>query len=143
MLAPKPSQPKPGPTAPAPQPSQPEPSPTAPQKPVVPVSPQTAIIAALDALKGTSLESVVQVDRILASAGVDYTGGPAGYPTLGQEVDASAALPGDLVYYPDGGSGEPHVAIYTGNGNAVHNGQSISGSTVENGMPFIYIRISG
>lgn len=83
----------------------------------------------------------MQVDAILASAGVDYAGGPAGYPLLGQEVAAAAALPGDLVYYPDDGTGKPHVAIYTGNGKAVHNGQSIHRSPVENGMPFIYIHI--
>ena len=32
------------------------------------------------------------------------------------------AQPGDLLYYADGGGGQAHIAVYLGNGQAVHGG---------------------
>lgn len=39
-----------------------------------------------------------------------------------KQVPMSQARPGDILYYSDGGRGLHHVAIYLGNGQAVHGG---------------------
>ncbi|WP_293697110.1 NlpC/P60 family protein [uncultured Agrococcus sp.] len=39
-----------------------------------------------------------------------------------QQVPMSEAKPGDILYYQNGGRGLQHVAIYLGNGQAVHGG---------------------
>lgn len=39
-----------------------------------------------------------------------------------QQVPFSEAQPGDILYYQNGGRGLQHVAIYIGNGQAVHGG---------------------
>ena len=49
---------------------------------------------------------------------------PANIFKYGTEIDISAVQPGDVIYYNNGGSsaGVDHVAIYIGNGQAVHGG---------------------
>ena len=42
--------------------------------------------------------------------------------SLGTVVPASQAQPGDLVYYANGGLGFAHIAVYAGNGQAIHGG---------------------
>jgi cell wall-associated NlpC family hydrolase len=58
----------------------------------------------------------------LAAAGIHYHGWPAGYLSLGRTVSAAEAQPGDLIYYGDAGAGVPHIAVYVGNGMAIHGG---------------------
>ena len=58
----------------------------------------------------------------LAAAGINYHGWPAGYLSLGRTVSQAEAQPGDLIYYADGGMGMAHIAVYVGNGTAVHGG---------------------
>ncbi len=62
------------------------------------------------------------VTNALAAAGINYHGWPAGYLSLGSQVPYSQAQPGDLLYYDNAGAGVPHIAVYIGNGQAVHGG---------------------
>lgn len=43
---------------------------------------------------------------------------------LGTQVTRGNAVPGDIVYYSNGGTGSFHVAVYLGNNQAVHGGFS-------------------
>lgn len=45
---------------------------------------------------------------------------PAG--TMAYTTPVSNMQPGDILYYNDAGAGVPHVAVYIGNGQAVHGG---------------------
>lgn len=103
-----------------------------------------AIIAAAYAQLGVQQDCTMLVTHSLAAAGINFHGWPADYLTLGHAVSAAEARPGDLVYYPDGGMGEPHIAVYAGNGQAVHGGWN--GSTtvlfsvnVGTGHTFIHV----
>lgn len=66
----------------------------------------------------------------LQDAGWFYGNNPIGtigvyyFPKLGIFLSSSQAVLGDLVYYDNGGSGPPHIAVYAGNGQAVHGGFS-------------------
>lgn len=62
------------------------------------------------------------VTNALAAVGIHFHDWPAGYMTLGHVITADQAQPGDLLYYMDGGAGVPHIAVYAGNGMAVHGG---------------------
>lgn len=44
------------------------------------------------------------------------------FPSLGTFISQGQAVPGDLVYYDNGGLGVPHIAVYAGNGQAIHGG---------------------
>jgi peptidoglycan DL-endopeptidase CwlO len=116
------------PAQPAPQP-QPDPQPQ--PEPVHPsVSGKGAIIvAAALAQLGRAQDCTALVSNSLAAAGINFHGWPADYIGLGHIVPASAAQPGDLIYYANGGTGVPHIAVYIGGGMAVHGGWN--GSTVE------------
>ncbi|MEG0265299.1 MAG: NlpC/P60 family protein [Erysipelotrichaceae bacterium] len=69
------------------------------------------------------------VSRSLAAVGINFYGYPSAYLSLGPIVSASQAQPGDVIYYANGGTGYAHVAIYIGNGQAVHGGWQ-GGNTV-------------
>lgn len=62
------------------------------------------------------------VTNSLSTVGINFHDWPAGYLSLGPTVSAAQAKPGDLVYYANGGSGMAHIAVYAGNGQAVHGG---------------------
>ncbi|QCR20813.1 hypothetical protein C1N71_10950 [Agrococcus sp. SGAir0287] len=57
----------------------------------------------------------------LAAVGIPYTG-MGNLFNLGPTIPGSQATPGDIVYYSNGGFGSAHVAVYIGNGQAVHGG---------------------
>lgn len=78
------------------------------------------------------------VQQALANAGVsdayqlwpDQYQGVYGYYT-------DSPLPGDLIYYNNGGRGVDHIAVYIGNGQAVHgnyNGKTVIADAYQNGM---------
>ena len=78
------------------------------------------------------------VQQALANAGVsdayqlwpDQYAGQYGYYTNDPQE-------GDLLYYNNGGRGVDHIAIYIGNGQAVHgnyNGKTVQASAYQNGM---------
>lgn len=81
-----------------------------------------AIAAAAYAQLGVNQDCTMLVTNALAAVGIYYHGWPAGYMSLGHIVSAAAAQPGDLVYYQNGGMGIAHIAVYVGNGMAVHGG---------------------
>ncbi len=59
----------------------------------------------------------------------------------GYVIDASEAQPGDLVEYADGGNGTWHVAVYLGNGMALHgnwNGTTVISSIYVDGASVPY-----
>jgi cell wall-associated NlpC family hydrolase len=81
-----------------------------------------SIAAAAYAQIGVSQDCTMLATNALAAVGVHYHGWPAGYLSLGRTVSAAEAQPGDLAYYQNGGMGMAHIAVYVGNGMAVHGG---------------------
>ena len=94
---------------------------------------------------GTTQDCTMLVTNALESVGINYHDWPAGYMSLGTTVLASEAQPGDLIYYADGGTGVAHIAVYAGNGQAVHGGW-LGNQTVVNsadvGSGAVYIRVN-
>jgi cell wall-associated NlpC family hydrolase len=104
------------------------------------------IAAAAYAQLGVGQDCTALATNSLAAAGINYHGWPAGYLSLGRTVSASAALPGDLAYYQNGGSGLAHIAVYVGGGKAVHggwNGGTTSLQSVNVGSGPVFIRVGG
>lgn len=113
--------PQPVPVVPAPAPKPVVPAP----KPVVPTLPSSkaaGIAAAARAQLGRIQDCTRLASNALAAVGINFHGWPAGYLGLGRQVSAAEAIPGDLAYYQNGGAGVAHIAVYVGNGQAVHGG---------------------
>ena len=93
---------------------------------------------------GTIQDCTMLVTNALKSVGINYHDWPAGYMSLGTIVSASEAQPGDLIYYANGGMGVAHIAVYAGNGKAIHGGW-LGNQTVVNsadiGSGAVYIRV--
>jgi cell wall-associated NlpC family hydrolase len=105
-----------------------------------------SIAAAAYAQLGVAQDCTRLATNALAAVGVNYHGWPAGYLSLGRTVSAAEALPGDLAYYQNGGSGMAHIAVYVGNGQAVHggwNGGTTSLQSVNVGSGPVFIRVGG
>lgn len=68
------------------------------------------------------------VTNSLKAVGINFHDWPAGYLSLGPVT--TNPQPGDLIYYANGGSGMAHIAVYSGNGKAIHGGFN-GNSTVE------------
>lgn len=105
-----------------------------------------AIAAAAYAQIGVSQDCTRLASNALAAAGINFHGWPAGYLSLGRTVGAGEARPGDLAYYRNGGSGMAHIAVYVGNGMAVHggwNGGTTSLQSVNVGSGPVFIRVGG
>ena len=81
-----------------------------------------AILSAAYAQLGVTQDCTMLVTNSLAAVGINFHDWPAGYLSLGRTVSAAEAQPGDLIYYADGGAGVAHIAVYAGNGQAVHGG---------------------
>ena len=104
------------------------------------------IAAAAYAQLGVMQDCTMLATNALAAAGINYHGWPAGYLSLGRTVSAGEAIPGDLIYYADGGMGVAHIAVYVGNGQAVHGGFFGNQTVVapaELGSGGVYIRVGG
>jgi len=93
---------------------------------------------------GAIQDCTMLVTNALKSVGINYHDWPAGYMSLGTIVSASEAQPGDLIYYANGGMGLAHIAVYAGNGQAIHGGW-LGNQTVVNsadiGSGAVYIRV--
>lgn len=76
---------------------------------------QTIANAAL-AQVGVTQDCTMLVTNALASVGINYHDWPMGYLNVGTAISYDQALPGDVLIYPG------HVAIYIGDGMAVHGG---------------------
>ena len=105
-----------------------------------------AIAAAAYAQLGVSQDCTALATNALAAVGVHYHGWPAGYLSLGRTVSAAEAQPGDLAYSQNGGMGLAHIAVYVGNGQAVHggwNGGTTALFSVNVGSGPVCIRVGG
>jgi cell wall-associated NlpC family hydrolase len=104
------------------------------------------IASAAYAQLGVAQDCTMLVTNALAAVGINHHGWPDSYFSLGTQVSASQAQPGDLVYYADGGMGMAHIAVYVGNGQAVHGGWE-GGQTVlapvNVGSGPVFIRVNG
>ena len=135
--------PTPAPEAPAAPEQTPAP---APEETVTPAPEQTAsslgdrISSSAQGLVGVTdgLWCTQVVQQALANAGVSdaYQLWPDQYQGVyGYYTDSPQA--GDLIYYNNGGRGVDHIAVYIGNGQAVHgnyNGKTVLASAYQNGM---------
>jgi peptidoglycan DL-endopeptidase CwlO len=104
-----------------------------------------AILSAAYAQLGVHQDCTMLVTNALAAVGIHFHDWPAGYLSLGDTVPASQAQPGDLIYYADGGGGMAHIAVYAGNGMAVHGGFNgndtvVFSANVGSGPVFIRVR---
>ena len=81
-----------------------------------------AIYQAALAQLGRYQDCTMLVTNALKAVGINFHDWPIGYMSLGTVVPASQAQPGDLIYYANGGLGMAHIAVYAGNGQAVHGG---------------------
>ncbi|MFF1882820.1 NlpC/P60 family protein [Pseudarthrobacter sp. NPDC058196] len=104
-----------------------------------------AILSAAYAQLGVHQDCTMLVTNALAAVGIHFHDWPAGYLSLGDTVPASQAQPGDLIYYADGGGGMAHIAVYAGNGMAVHGGFNgndtvVFSANVGSGPVFIHVR---
>ena len=147
--------PTPAPEAPAAPEQTPEQNPTpapeqtpapAPEETVTPAPEQTAsslgdrISSSAQELVGVTdgLWCTQVVQQALANAGVSdaYQLWPDQYQGVyGYYTDSPQA--GDLIYYNNGGRGVDHIAVYIGNGQAVHgnyNGKTVIAGAYQNGM---------
>lgn len=104
----------------------------------------SAIYQAALSQVGTIQDCTMLVTNALKSVGINYHDWPAGYMSLGTIVSVSEAQPGDLIYYANGGMGLAHIAVYAGNGQAIHGGW-LGNQTVVNsadiGSGAVYIRV--
>ena len=137
--------PTPAPEAPAAPEQTPAPAP-APEETVTPAPEQTAsslgdrISSSAQELVGVTdgLWCTQVVQQALANAGVSdaYQLWPDQYQGVyGYYTDSPQA--GDLIYYNNGGRGVDHIAIYIGNGQAVHgnyNGKTVIADAYQSGM---------
>lgn len=135
--------PTPAPEAPAAPEQTPAP---APEETVTPAPEQTAsslgdrISSSAQELVGVTdgLWCTQVVQQALANAGVNdaYQLWPDQYQGVyGYYTDSPLA--GDLIYYNNGGRGVDHIAIYIGNGQAVHgnyNGKTVIADAYQSGM---------
>ncbi|MDQ4503176.1 NlpC/P60 family protein [Sinomonas sp. ASV322] len=115
-------------------------------KPVASSGMGAAIAAAAYAQLGVHQDCTALVTNALAAVGIYYHGWPAGYLSLGRQVSAAEAQPGDLAYYQNGGMGMAHIAVYVGNGMAVHGGWNGSNTvlySVNVGSGPVFIRVGG
>ena len=135
------------PEAPAAPEQTPAPAPApAPEETVTPAPEQTAsslgdrISSSAQELVGVTdgLWCTQVVQQALANAGVSdaYQLWPDQYQGVyGYYTDSPQA--GDLIYYNNGGRGVDHIAIYIGNGQAVHgnyNGKTVIADAYQSGM---------
>ena len=137
--------PTPAPEAPAAPEQTPAPAP-APEETVTPAPEQTAsslgdrISSSAQELVGVTdgLWCTQVVQQALANAGVSdaYQLWPDQYQGVyGYYTDSPIA--GDLIYYNNGGRGVDHIAVYIGNGQAVHgnyNGKTVIADAYQSGM---------
>lgn len=109
-----------------------------------PNSKAQAIVDAAYAQLGVNQDCTMLVTNSLKAVGIYHHGWPVSYTSLGREVSSSEAKPGDIIYYENGGMGVAHVAVYIGNGQAIHGGWNGNTTTtfsafVGSGIHFIRV----
>lgn len=102
-----------------------------------------AILAAAKAQLGVEQDCTMLVTNALKAVGINFHGWPADYMSLG--TITNNPVPGDLVYYANGGTGVPHIGVYAGGNSAVHggwNGHTTAMGPVNLGSGAVYIHIA-
>lgn len=89
---------------------------------VASTSRQATIARSALAQVGWRQDCVAMTARALRSVGINYYVWPWQYYNIGRAIPMSQAVPGDLLYYRNGGGGLAHIAVYIGGGKAVHGG---------------------
>lgn len=111
-----------------------------------PSSKSDAIYQAALSQIGIYQDCTALVTNSLAAVGIQFHDWPAGYLSLGTTVSADQAVPGDLVYYQYSTYGVAHIAVYAGNGQAVHGGwlgnQTVLNSVYLPGGSPVFIRVN-
>lgn len=105
----------------------------------------SSIAAAAYAQLGVAQDCTMLVTNSIRAVGINFHGWPAGYLGLGRTVSAAEAQPGDLAYYANGGMGLAHIAVYVGNGQAIHggwNGGTTALASVNVGSGPVFIRVA-
>ncbi|GAC1486444.1 MAG: hypothetical protein NVS2B15_00860 [Pseudarthrobacter sp.] len=118
---------------------------SAPAAPVAASNKGQAILSAAYAQLDVNQDCTMLVTNSLAAVGIHFHDWPAGYLSLGRTVSAAEAQPGDLIYYANGGAGMAHIAVYAGNGQAVHGGFNGNQTVVFSanvGSGPVFIRVS-
>lgn len=97
---------------------------------------RSKVVNAALAQLGDTQDCTFLATRSIASVGVNFHGWPKDYKQLGKQVSRSEAKPGDLVIYDTNGQyfltgqwagqAQSHIAVYIGDGKAVHGGWSSS-----------------
>ncbi|WP_262106125.1 C40 family peptidase [Arthrobacter sp. Marseille-P9274] len=109
------------PAAEAPAPKTEEKAAKAPKADVAASGIGAALVASAYSQIGVSQDCTAMVENALRSAGISVGDlAPAQFFAYGTQV--STPQPGDMIYYDDAGAGVPHIAIYVGNGQAIHGG---------------------
>lgn len=104
----------------------------------------SGVAGAAMAQLGVRQDCTALVSNALAAQGIYFRGAPAAYMSLGTIISASEAQPGDILYYANGGTGLAHVAVYAGNGQAVHGGWQGSNTVLTSayvGSGPVFIRV--
>lgn len=105
----------------------------------------TGVAGAAQSQLGVYQDCTALVSKSLAANGIYFHGWPADYMSLGTIVSAGEAQAGDILYYANGGTGVAHVAVYVGNGQAVHGGwagnQTVQTSAYVGSGP-VFIRVN-
>ena len=93
---------------------------------------------------GISQDCTAMVEKALRAAGFSVGDlAPAQFFSYGTQV--STPQPGDLLYYSDGGAGVAHIAIYVGNGQAIHGGwtgYTTALASADVGSGYVAIRVN-
>lgn len=119
--------------APAPQVQAVAPAPAAAEPALFSATNQTkrdAVVAAARAAAAVNAQTdcTMLATNSLRAAGINFHGWPMDYMRLGTVT--SNPQPGDLVLYQSNGFGQQHIAVYIGNGQAVHGGWNGIGTTI-------------
>ncbi|MET4004702.1 cell wall-associated NlpC family hydrolase [Arthrobacter sp. UYCu511] len=103
------------------------------------------IASAALAQLGVVQDCTALVRNALSAAGISWVGWPGDYLNKGRLVSQGEAQPGDLIYYADGGVGLAHIAVYIGNGQAVHGGYmgntQIAGASIPGASAPVFIAV--
>lgn len=104
-----------------------------------------SVLNAAMAQLGIGQDCTSLVSNALASQGIYFHGYPSQYLSLGSVISADQAQPGDILYYANGGTGSAHIAIYAGNGQAVHGGWKGNQTVIDSayvGSGPVFIRVN-
>lgn len=102
-----------------------------------------SIASAALAQVGVYQDCTALASNALAAVGIYFHGWPADYMSLGTITSSPQA--GDLIYYANGGAGPAHIAVYIGNGQAVHGGWLGNQTVVQSayvGSGPVFIRVT-